>query len=64
MIRLVRLIRLIKLIRLDLQWRYRLHSYTWVGWDGMGWMVVGSRRAPSVPIRPFPYFCASKINDK
>ena len=25
----------------------------WVGWDGMGWssLVVGSLRAPSVPIR-------------
>ena len=25
-----------RLIRLDLQWSGRLHSYMWMGWDGIG----------------------------
>ena len=34
------MIRLVRLIQSDLQWKGRLHSYMWVGWDGMGRMDI------------------------
>ena len=38
--------RLIRLIGLDIQWRGR-HSYMWMGWDGVGMVILGHRQSKS-----------------
>ena len=35
----------VRLIRLDLQWKGRLHSFMWMGWDGKGWSSLAHRYA-------------------